>query len=118
MKAFVITPFTAERAGREAPDVFAAVQAAIVEAAVRAGDALVDVCERREDRIAMVATAGGEHDSQRLMPRRDARYAVAYYPWVRSGAEGVLVPPVGHVAGASPGVMRRRASISHRSESV
>jgi len=41
VKAFVITPFTAERAGREAPDVFATVQAAIVEAAARAGVELV-----------------------------------------------------------------------------
>jgi len=63
-------------------------------------DALVDLCERRGDRIALVATTGAEHDPQRLKPRHDARYAATYYPWVRSDVDGVLVPPVGHVAGA------------------
>ena len=37
MKAFLITPFSAERAGHEAPEDFAAVQHKMAEAAARAG---------------------------------------------------------------------------------
>ena len=66
----------------------------------RITDALVDLCERRGDRVALVATAGAEHDPQRLKPRHDARHAAGCYPWIRPDVGGALVPPVGHVAGA------------------
>jgi len=83
--------------------------------------ALVDHCESRGDRLAILdgpATPGADHlkvmagqsaaaaDGWQMPPAAPGGYAAIYVPWLRvadpEGAPGatVLVPPSGHIAGA------------------
>lgn len=65
--------------------------------------ALVDACEKRKDRFALVATPAGQSDVNQVHTLTDSSYGAIYYPWIKvldPGTNGtVAVPPVGHVAG-------------------
>ncbi len=71
-------------------------------------NALVDYCEQRKDRFAILATPGGLTVQERLNYKRfdlnrSTSYAALYAPWVIvqdpvSGA-ALAIPPIGHVAG-------------------
>ena len=69
----------------------------------RITDAVIDYCERLGDHFAILSVPSSVPASALRGPR-DTRIAATYYPWVRvsSGATGepILIPPVGHVAGA------------------
>ena len=73
--------------------------------------ALVDQCERRRDRVALLSVETGQGDASAIMPPRDSSYAAFYAPWIRIGdAAGGdrLVPAVGHIAGIYARVDRER----------
>jgi phage tail sheath protein FI len=63
--------------------------------------AIVDHCEIRKDRFALLSVPLGANLD--VQPPHDSSYAAIYLPWVRvpdaSGKGAVLVPAVGHVAG-------------------
>jgi hypothetical protein len=68
----------------------------------RITDALIDECERFGDRFAILGVPGAM-PAFALPAPRDTAFGAAYYPWVRvsSGSgEPVLIPAVGHIAGA------------------
>ena len=64
---------------------------------------MIDQCERRGDRFAVVSAAAGGSDTSQVRPPRDTSYAAFYYPWIAvqdpASLGPVLVPPGGHVAG-------------------
>jgi phage tail sheath protein FI len=65
---------------------------------------VIETCEVRKDRFAVVSSDQGTANFVALRPPRDTTYAAFYYPWVRVLAphtpEGhVLVPSNGHVVG-------------------
>ncbi|MGI9301129.1 MAG: phage tail sheath family protein [Gammaproteobacteria bacterium] len=66
-------------------------------------NAVVNQCERLQDRFALLNVAGGQGLVQNINPPRDTSYAAIYYPWIRTfdpfSRDTVLVPPGGHVAG-------------------
>ena len=66
-------------------------------------NAVVDQCERRRDRFAILSAPTGIEDVAAIRPPRDSKLAAMYYPWVRvpdpHTRGGVLIPPVGHVGG-------------------
>ena len=92
----------------EMPPVFSAADVARVQAA------LVDHCEQRGDRIALLDSPFDAATDNRLgiaglqswRARFESKYAAAYYPWLhvvdplrRAGPPTRIVPPCGHVAG-------------------
>lgn len=65
---------------------------------------LLNHCESRRDRFAILSEANPRGDVAQISPVHDSAWGAVYYPWVRVAAphtaEGsVLVPPSGHVAG-------------------
>ncbi len=66
-------------------------------------NAVIDQCERLQDRLAIVSAPRNRDRIEEIRPPRDTSYAAFYYPWVRvfdaSRQTNVLVPPAGHVAG-------------------
>jgi phage tail sheath protein FI len=66
-------------------------------------DEIVNQCERRRDRFAVLAVGAGQGNVTGLHPPRDSPYGAVYYPWIRvrdpRTADPVLVPPHGHVLG-------------------
>jgi hypothetical protein len=103
----VVTP--APPAARELPPIFSEEEIFLVQAA------LVQHCEDRRDRIALLdpPIAAARDDQfgvsaiRAWRTRFDSKYAALYYPWLRvvdplRGAAGSLtrdIPPSGHVAG-------------------
>jgi phage tail sheath protein FI len=69
----------------------------------RITEAVVEQCETRRDRFAVLSIAQGQADIATVRPPRESSYAAVYYPWVRvadpRSGKSVLVPPAGHVAG-------------------
>ena len=68
------------------------------------GVALIEQCENRRDRFAVLSEAYGQSDISQIRPPRDTSYGAFYYPMLRVPAphtpEGrILVPPCGHVLG-------------------
>ncbi len=71
-------------------------------------NAIIDYCEQRKDRFAILATPGGLTVQERLNYKRyelarSTSYAALYAPWVIvqdpvTNAE-LAIPPIGHVAG-------------------
>ena len=66
-------------------------------------DELVDHCENRGDRFAILQAEQSAGSIGDLEPPRDTSYAAFYYPWLRIRDPATetrkLVPPGGHVAG-------------------
>ncbi len=66
-------------------------------------DAMIDQCERLRDRFAILSVCAGERDVEVINSPRDTSYAAVYYPWLRVldpyTKSGILIPPVGHIAG-------------------
>ena len=68
----------------------------------RMTDAVIDECERLGNRFAILSVPCSMHASVLRGPR-DTAVAATYYPWVWVGSatgEPILMPAVGHVAGA------------------
>jgi hypothetical protein len=68
----------------------------------RMTDAVIDDCERLGNRFAILSVPHGVHASVLHGPR-DTAIAATYYPWVwvsSATGEPILIPAVGHVAGA------------------
>jgi uncharacterized protein len=65
--------------------------------------AVIDQCERRRDRFAIVSARRSADRIQDLRPPRDSAFAAFYYPWFRVldpvRQKSVMVPPAGHIAG-------------------
>lgn len=64
---------------------------------------VVNQCERLNDRFAILSVNKGLMDVSNLSPPFDSSFAAVYYPWIRvadpSNDSGVLIPPIGHIAG-------------------
>src|SRR5215204_2194419 len=65
--------------------------------------AVIDQCERRRDRFAIVSARRSADRIQDLRPPRDSAFAAFYCPWFRVldpvRQKSVMVPPAGHIAG-------------------
>ncbi|MCS6912926.1 MAG: phage tail sheath subtilisin-like domain-containing protein [Myxococcales bacterium] len=77
-------------------------------------DAMIDICERTQDRFAILDMPDvrnieeirkirfGDVDAQRVRPTRTSSYAAYYFPWLEvpdSSGKPVKIPPSGIVAG-------------------
>lgn len=64
---------------------------------------LLDFCERNRNCLAILSIEKNKDNVQEVLPPSRSRYGAVYYPWIRvdglSKNQGVLVPPVGHIAG-------------------
>ena len=64
---------------------------------------LVDHCERRHDRFAILSVAANIKNVSTIRPPRDSKLAAIYYPWIcvsdSYSRRDVLIPPIGHIAG-------------------
>lgn len=70
----------------------------------RIHDAMIDLCERMQDRFAILDLPETRdiEEIRRMRQRRDSSYAAYYFPWLMvPGSNGVphRQPPSGHVAG-------------------
>jgi phage tail sheath protein FI len=69
----------------------------------RVTDALIEQCELRRDRFAILSIAGGQARAEDVHPPRDSSYGAVYHPWIRvrdaRSQDTWLIPSVGHVAG-------------------
>jgi phage tail sheath protein FI len=74
--------------------------------------AIVDQCEYRADRFAVLQVGRGRSDFHAIQPPLDTRCAALYFPWIRvmNGPTGepLLIPPGGHVAGVFARTDRER----------
>lgn len=65
---------------------------------------MVNQCERLNDRFAILSLNRGQKEVSTLRPPVDTSFAAIYYPWIRVfdtfTNSNVLIPPVGHIAGA------------------
>lgn len=64
---------------------------------------LVDQCERRHDRFAILSVTANIKNVSTIRPPRDSKLAAIYYPWIcvsdSYSRRDVLIPPIGHIAG-------------------
>ncbi len=66
-------------------------------------NAIVNQCERLQDRFAVLQVESGAGNVTAIQPTIDTTYAAIYYPWIRVfnplNQDTVLIPPGGHVTG-------------------
>ena len=64
---------------------------------------LIDQCERRKDRFAILQATDAPGPLDTLQPPTTSRYGAFYCPWIRvldpDAGTPILIPPGGHIAG-------------------